>query len=75
MVVRTLRAGVSRRTETGVPKQRPGEAVCRAALRCWLGDVDLRQRLLGAAHERRVTLSRWATTSLRICSLLAEGVV
>ncbi|MGB8383141.1 MAG: hypothetical protein WCG47_18165 [Dermatophilaceae bacterium] len=76
VVVRTLCSGVSRGTETGVPKQRPGEPVCRAALGCWLGDGDLRQRLRGAAHERRVTLSRWAATAHRIISRIpAEGAV
>jgi glycosyltransferase involved in cell wall biosynthesis len=41
------------------------------ALRCWLTDPDLRDRLRQAARERRTTLSPWADTSARISRVLA----
>jgi glycosyltransferase involved in cell wall biosynthesis len=51
----------------------PGNAVAFAdALRCWLLDTGQRQRLREAAQERRLTLSSWSRTSLRISSVLAE---
>ncbi|MDP9241055.1 MAG: glycosyltransferase, partial [Actinomycetota bacterium] len=52
---------------------RPGDPVAFAgALRCWLGDTELRQRLRHAAEERRRTLSGWSATSGRISRVLAE---
>ena len=42
------------------------------ALRAWLGDADLRQRLRVAARERRPTLSSWATPARRIADLLSS---
>jgi glycosyltransferase involved in cell wall biosynthesis len=51
----------------------PGDsAALAAALRCWLGDTALRQRLRNAARERRATLSDWSATSLRISRVLGE---
>jgi glycosyltransferase involved in cell wall biosynthesis len=51
----------------------PGDsAALAAALRCWLGDADLRQRLRNAAQDRRLTLSSWSATSDRISRILAE---
>ena len=45
----------------------PGDApALAAALRRWLGEPDLRQRLRRAARERRTTLSDWSATSERI---------
>ena len=43
----------------------PGDpAALGAALRAWLGDAELRERLRRAARERRASLARWpATTS------------
>ena len=41
------------------------------ALRCWLTDPDLRDRLRQAARERRTTLSPWSDTSARISRVLA----
>ena len=42
----------------------PGDpAALGAALRAWLGDAGLRRRLRQAARERRVSLSRWSTTT------------
>jgi glycosyltransferase involved in cell wall biosynthesis len=51
----------------------PGDATALGtALRCWLGEPDLRQRLRSAARERRATLSDWSVTSGRIARVLAE---
>jgi glycosyltransferase involved in cell wall biosynthesis len=51
----------------------PGDsAAFAAALRCWLGDSGLRQRMRTAARERRATLSDWSATSLRISRVLGE---
>ena len=51
----------------------PGDsAALAAALRCWLGDVELRQSYRGTARARRATLSRWSNTSLRISRILSE---
>ena len=44
-----------------VPPGDPG--ALGAALRAWLGDAGLRRRLRQAARERRVSLSRWSTTT------------
>ncbi len=51
----------------------PGDPVALgAALRAWLGDADLRQRLRRAARERRASLSRWSTTTSVLSGVL-EG--
>ncbi len=51
----------------------PGDPQAFAeALRCWLGDADLRQRLRSVAQERRATLAGWSATSVRISRVLAE---
>jgi glycosyltransferase involved in cell wall biosynthesis len=42
------------------------------ALRCWLGDAELRQRLRDAAIERRRNLPDWSATSARVARVLAE---
>ena len=50
----------------------PGDPVALgAALRAWLGDADLRQRLRRAARERRASLSRWSTTTSVLSGVLA----
>jgi len=50
----------------------PGDvAAFAAALRCWLGDGDLRDRLREAARERRAGLCRWPVTSERVSRVLA----
>lgn len=50
----------------------PGDATAfAAALRCWLGDGDLRQRLREVARERSTRLSGWPVTSSRISRVLA----
>jgi glycosyltransferase involved in cell wall biosynthesis len=44
-----------------------------AALRCWLGDAELRQGLRAAARERRSTLTGWDVTSSRVTRVLSEA--
>ncbi|MDT7575952.1 MAG: hypothetical protein QOH17_2285, partial [Pseudonocardiales bacterium] len=51
----------------------PGDAAALAgALRGWLVDRDLRQRLRSVARERRASLPDWSTTTDRISWVLAE---
>jgi glycosyltransferase involved in cell wall biosynthesis len=42
-----------------------------AALRCWLGDSELRQRCRRAAQERRLMLSGWDQTAGKVSRVLA----
>jgi glycosyltransferase involved in cell wall biosynthesis len=42
-----------------------------AALRAWLHDAELRQRLRRAARERRAALPRWSTTTSVLADVLA----
>ena len=52
----------------------PGDpAALGAALRSWLGDAALRERLRRAARERRASLRGWAATTSDIAGVL-EGV-
>jgi glycosyltransferase involved in cell wall biosynthesis len=52
---------------------RPGDPVAlAAALRAWLVDADLRQRLREAAEERRAKLSAWSVTVDRVARVLDE---
>jgi glycosyltransferase involved in cell wall biosynthesis len=44
-----------------------------AALRSWLDDAELRQRLRGAAVERRATLSGWTATTNLVAQALVEA--
>jgi glycosyltransferase involved in cell wall biosynthesis len=54
---------------------RPGDPDALAeALRCWLSDAELRDRLRQAAHRRRDTLIGWSDTAQRIEQLLTELV-
>jgi len=54
----------------------PGDSDAFAeALRSWLRDTDLRQRLRHSAQERRAMLSGWSATSVRISRVLAEVAV
>ena len=52
-----------------VPPDDP--AALGAALRAWLGDAGLRQRLRRAARERRASLARWSTTTSLVSGVLA----
>ena len=50
----------------------PGDAVAlAAALRRWLGDPDLRDRLRRAASERRGTLAGWPDTAAAVARVLS----
>jgi glycosyltransferase involved in cell wall biosynthesis len=77
-VIATAVGGLPEALGRGADGTRPGLLVppgdpgaFAAALRCWLGDPDLRQRLRQAARERRVTLSGWPATAARISRILA----
>jgi len=51
----------------------PGSATAfAAALRAWLGDRDLRQRLRCSARRRRSTLSGWSETSSAVARVLSD---
>lgn len=51
----------------------PGDAQALArALRTWLVDAGRRHRLRAAARERRLTLTGWRETSLRMSRVLSE---
>jgi glycosyltransferase involved in cell wall biosynthesis len=78
-VVATAVGGLPEALGHGADGSRPGllvphedSAAFASALRCWLGDADLRQRLRHTARERRVTLLAWSATSIRISHVLAE---
>jgi glycosyltransferase involved in cell wall biosynthesis len=45
-------------------------AALARALRRWLGEPDLRERLRFSARDRRATLTGWATTAERVSSIL-----
>jgi len=52
----------------------PGDSgALAAALRDWLTDASLRQRLREAAHERRSTLSDWDVTTDRVAHVLTQA--
>jgi glycosyltransferase involved in cell wall biosynthesis len=51
----------------------PGDAAALgAALRAWLEEAELRDRLRRAAHERRARLRPWAATASAIAEVLAR---
>jgi glycosyltransferase involved in cell wall biosynthesis len=53
----------------------PGDPIAfAAALRRWLADAGLRQRLRESAGQRRRTLPRWSDTSAALSGVLAEVV-
>jgi glycosyltransferase involved in cell wall biosynthesis len=50
----------------------PGDpAALGAAVRAWLGDAELRERLRRAARERRASLRRWPATTSAVAGVLA----
>jgi glycosyltransferase involved in cell wall biosynthesis len=54
----------------------PGDAAAfGAALRDWLTDAGLRERLRAAALERRAALRPWAATAADVAGALAEVAV
>jgi glycosyltransferase involved in cell wall biosynthesis len=53
---------------------RPGDCgALAAAVRSWLTDTSLRQRLREAARERRSTLSGWREPTDRIAHVLTQA--
>lgn len=51
----------------------PGDSTAlAAALRSWLDDAELRERLRRAAGDRRTSLPTWSTTTARISRVLAR---
>ena len=72
--------GLSEALGYGADGTRPGILVAPedpaelgAALRTWLGDAELRERLRAAARERRGTLADWSTTTAALAAAL-DGV-
>ena len=54
----------------------PGDAAALgAALRAWLENADLRDRLRRAARERRAQLRPWAATASAVAGVLAEAAL
>jgi glycosyltransferase involved in cell wall biosynthesis len=80
-VVATAVGGLPEALGRGSDGSRPGLLVpaddamaFAAALRCWLGDSELRSRLRRAARERRSTLSDWSQTALLIAHVLGGAM-
>jgi glycosyltransferase involved in cell wall biosynthesis len=78
-VVATAVGGLPESLGHGSDGQRPGLLVppgdagaLAAALGDWLGDADLRDRLRGAARDRRDALPGWSATARRVSRVLAE---
>ena len=78
-VVATDVGGVREALGHGAGGVRPGLLVpaedteaLAAALRAWLGDAELRERLRGAARERRESLPEWSTTASTLATVLTE---
>jgi glycosyltransferase involved in cell wall biosynthesis len=78
-VIATKVGGVPEALGHGADGIRPGllvppedAAALGAALRAWLGDAELRQRLRQAARERRESLPGWSTTTSVLARVLAE---
>jgi glycosyltransferase involved in cell wall biosynthesis len=71
-----LPAALGRAPDGSVPGMlvaRDDPAALASALRRWLDDADLRQRLRRAAQDRRSTLTGWAVTTELIAKVL-DGV-
>ncbi|GAA0581775.1 glycosyltransferase family 4 protein [Paractinoplanes ferrugineus] len=78
-VVATDVGGVSEALGLAPDGSRPGLLIppddpdaLAAALRRWLTDPELRERLRASARARRETLPTWAATAHRICDVLDE---
>jgi glycosyltransferase involved in cell wall biosynthesis len=76
-VLATEVGGLPEALGRGVDGIRPGllvppdaPAALGAAVRAWLEDAELRERLRRAAHERRDSLSRWSTTAQAVAGVL-----
>jgi len=81
-VLATEVGGVTEALGSGEDGTRPGLLVppgdpgaLGAALRAWLEDAELRDRLRRAARERREKLRPWAATASAIADVLAEVAV
>jgi glycosyltransferase involved in cell wall biosynthesis len=79
-VLATDVGGVSEALGVGADGVRPGLLVpaddpqaFAGALRAWLTQADLRERLAQAARERRAALRRWSATASDIAGVLAEA--
>jgi glycosyltransferase involved in cell wall biosynthesis len=79
-VVATAVGGLPEALGSAPDGSRPGllvppddSAALAGALRTWLGDADLRQRLRLTAGQRRATLPSWSVTADRVSRAL-EGV-
>jgi glycosyltransferase involved in cell wall biosynthesis len=79
-VIATEVGGVTEALGQGANGVRPGLLVppgepthLGAALRAWLSDAELRERLRRAARERRDSLSRWSTTASVVARVLADA--
>ena len=54
----------------------PGDpAALGGAVRAWLGDAELRERLRRAARERRAALRRWPATTSVLAGVLARAAL
>jgi glycosyltransferase involved in cell wall biosynthesis len=78
-VVATAVGGLPEALGHGADGRRPGLLVppgdagaFAAALRDWLGDADLRDRLRRTARDRRSGLTGWSTTARCVSTILAE---
>jgi glycosyltransferase involved in cell wall biosynthesis len=58
-------------TRPGLLVPRDDAAALAAALRAWLGDARLRQRLRRAARERRAAFPGWSATTSTVAGVLA----
>lgn len=72
--------GVTEAVGHGADGIRPGllvppddPAALAGALRGWLGDAELRQRLRRAARERRASLCRWSSTAAVVAGVLGAA--
>jgi glycosyltransferase involved in cell wall biosynthesis len=79
-VVAADAGGVAEALGHGAGGDRPGllvppddAAALGAALRAWLDDPELRDRLRRAARERRASLADWSTTTSAVADVLARA--
>jgi glycosyltransferase involved in cell wall biosynthesis len=80
-IVATEVGGVTEALGYGADGIRPGllvppddPAALATALRAWLADAKLRDRLRRAAQERRRSLGAWSTTASVLAGILTEAL-